>query len=42
MIMHIFDDVASVLFHVIMTHGQHEEHLKKLLKAFEKLENLLN
>ena len=36
--MKIFDDLASVLFEVIMSHGSSEGGVKKLEKALETLE----
>eukprot|EP00347_Sterkiella_histriomuscorum_P024218 403331902 len=41
MIMKMFDDVASVLFEVIMSHGQSKTAIEKLHKYFTKIENLL-
>jgi len=42
LLMKVFDDVASVLFEVIMSHGQSQPGLAKLHKAFGKLEDLLS
>ena len=42
MIMKIFDDLASVLFEVIMSHGKSAGGNQKLHKTFGKLEELLS